>query len=112
MTYQVSTFNSESGWSLGTFLSHAATEAEAIDEAAKRYGVEGLTGFRHVATSINSFAEEAKPVIDAVQEVAPVVEVVAPETKPEVDAAEGIANALKQDDSLLAKVAALLRAGG
>ena len=52
MSFVVESYNIDSGWLAGKLLTHAATETEALAEAAEKLGVTGLTNFRHIATEV------------------------------------------------------------
>jgi hypothetical protein len=58
VSFQVSSYNMDSGWKVGEFLSEAATESEALAEAATRLG-DGP--FRHVAVEVQETPDVPEP---------------------------------------------------
>jgi hypothetical protein len=90
MSFLVHSYNIDSGWKVGEFLSKAASEAEAVAEATKNLGVEGLTQFRHVVTELEDAAADTEEAVDkaAGEPAAAPAPTLAPEPAPHVEAAD------------------------
>lgn len=112
LSYRVTSYNIDSGWKVGEFLSHAATQAEAAAEAARNLGVEGLTQFRHVVDELGDVEAEAPKVEAEVETAANTVAEVAPVIDPEAEAVDKFVEKFKElDQSLLTKILAKLTGG-